>query len=84
MKAYSVLRKISILADKDYYYWNQREDFGNLGKSSSYTYNEPWKYSISYQKSSRLLRLIPIGLWYSNLSSRQCILVDYLIAHIQL
>ncbi|MCT8386229.1 glycosyltransferase family 2 protein [Leuconostoc mesenteroides] len=44
MKAYSVSRKISILADKDYYYWNQREDFGNLGKSSSYTYNEPWKY----------------------------------------
>ncbi|MFK8254829.1 glycosyltransferase family 2 protein [Leuconostoc mesenteroides] len=44
MKAYSVARKISILADKDYYYWNQREDFGNLGKSSSYTYNEPWKY----------------------------------------
>lgn len=43
MKAYSVSRKISILADKDYYYWNQREDFGNLGKSSSYTYNEPWK-----------------------------------------
>lgn len=39
MKAYSVSRKISILADKDYYYWNQREDFGNLGKSSSYTYN---------------------------------------------
>ncbi len=44
MKAYSVSRKISILADKDYYYWNQREDFGNLGKSSSYTYNETWKY----------------------------------------
>ncbi|MBZ1527744.1 glycosyltransferase family 2 protein [Leuconostoc mesenteroides] len=44
MKAYSISRKISILADKDYYYWNQREDFGNLGKSSSYTYNEPWKY----------------------------------------
>ncbi|SPE67633.1 glycosyltransferase family 2 protein [Leuconostoc mesenteroides] len=44
MKAYSVSRKISILADKDYYYWNQREDFGNLGKSSSYTYNKPWKY----------------------------------------
>lgn len=44
MQAYSVSRKISILADKDYYYWNQREDFGNLGQSSSYTYNEPWKY----------------------------------------
>ncbi|MCT8391724.1 glycosyltransferase family 2 protein [Leuconostoc mesenteroides] len=44
MKVYSVSRKNSILADKDYYYWNQREDFGNLGKSSSYTYNEPWKY----------------------------------------
>ncbi|MBZ5986787.1 glycosyltransferase family 2 protein [Leuconostoc gelidum] len=44
MKAYSVSRKISILADKDYYYWNQREDFGNLGKSSTYVYDEPWKY----------------------------------------
>ncbi|WP_224172422.1 glycosyltransferase family 2 protein [Leuconostoc gelidum] len=44
MKVYSVSRKISILADKDYYYWNQRRDFGNLGKSLSYTYNELWKY----------------------------------------
>lgn len=44
MKAYSVSRKISVLADKDYYYWNQREDFGNLGKSTTYQYDEPWKY----------------------------------------
>ncbi|MFT9469970.1 glycosyltransferase family 2 protein [Leuconostoc pseudomesenteroides] len=44
MKAYSVTRKISILADKDYYYWNQRDDFGNLGKSKAYVYDEPWKY----------------------------------------
>lgn len=44
MKAYSVARKISILADKDYYYWNQRDDFGNLGKSKAYVYDEPWKY----------------------------------------
>lgn len=33
MKAYSVSRNISILADKYYYCWNQREDFGNPGKS---------------------------------------------------
>ncbi|MFL2114578.1 glycosyltransferase family 2 protein [Leuconostoc carnosum] len=44
MKAYSVSRKISILADQNYYFWNQRDDLGNLGKSETYTYNEPWKY----------------------------------------
>lgn len=44
IKAYSVSRKISILADQDYYFWNQRDDLGNLGKSATYTYNEPWKY----------------------------------------
>lgn len=44
MKAYSVARKISVLADKDYYYWIQRDDSGNLSKSNSYTYDEPWKY----------------------------------------
>lgn len=44
IKAYSVARKISILADQDYYFWNQRDDFGNLGKSPTYAYNEPWKY----------------------------------------
>jgi len=44
IKAYSVARKISVLADQDYYFWNQRDDFGNLGKSPTYAYNEPWKY----------------------------------------
>lgn len=44
MRAYAASRNISILADKDYYYWKQREDFGNLGKSNSYAYDEPWKY----------------------------------------
>lgn len=44
MKAYSFSKKIAILEDKGCYNWNQREDVGNLGKGSSYTYNETWKY----------------------------------------
>ncbi len=61
MKAYSVSRKISILADKDYYYWNQREDFDNLGKSSSYTIMNLGNTSTSYRRYSILLRRLLIA-----------------------
>lgn len=68
MKAYSVARKISIIADKDYYYWNQRDDFGNLGKSKSYTYDEPWKYLNVISEVFKSIENSPI--WNSNQKMR--------------
>lgn len=44
MKAYASARKISILADKDYYYFVKRDDSGNLGKSSRYSFDKPEKF----------------------------------------
>lgn len=60
MRAYTVSQNISILADKDYYYWKQREDFGNLGKSSSYDYDEPWKYLNVIQEIFSAIEASPI------------------------
>jgi len=68
MKAYSVSRKISILADKDYYYWNQREDFGNLGRSVTYRYDEPWKY---LNILSEVLTIIEQSPWWNTLQQEK-------------
>lgn len=68
MKAYSVSRKISTLADKDYYYWNQREDFGNLGRSVTYRYDEPWKY---LNILSEVLTIIEQSPWWNTLQQEK-------------
>lgn len=68
IKAYSVARNISILADKNYYFWNQRDDFGNLGKSSTYTYDEPWKFLNILSEVFTIIESSPK--WSTELKSR--------------
>lgn len=41
MRAYAKAERISILADKSYYFWTKQEE--HLGTSERYKINEPWK-----------------------------------------
>lgn len=41
MRAYSVAKRVSILADKSYYFWTDQDE--HLGSSERYKINEPYK-----------------------------------------